>query len=153
MDYGERRENRFGGRSNGGGSRFGGGGRSGGFSGGRSGGGGFSGPRGSSFSPVKEGEEINAVIEAVAEKGDGIAKKAGFVIFVPGTKVGDKVKIKVKKVAKKVAFAEVIGAYEEGAAETTSAPVAEGNEEISEVVEEEKEAEEEYDATQDSEEF
>ncbi len=149
MEYGERSERRsFGGNRGGGGSRFGGG-RSGGFSGDR--GGGFGGPRGSSFSPVKEGEEINAVIEAVAEKGDGIAKKAGFVIFVPGTKVGDKVKIKIKKVAKKVAFADVVGAYEEGAAEQPA--VQETSTETAEVAEEPQAVEEEYDASQDSEEF
>jgi 23S rRNA (uracil1939-C5)-methyltransferase len=96
---------------------------------------------------VKEGEEINAVIEAIAEKGDGIAKKAGFVIFVPGTKVGDKVKIRVKKVAKKVAFAEVVGSYEEGA----SAPAQESA--PAEQAAEEQPAEENYDASQDSEEF
>jgi 23S rRNA (uracil1939-C5)-methyltransferase len=105
-----------------------------------------------SFSPVKEGEEINAVIEAVAEKGDGIAKKAGFVIFVPGTKVGDKVKIRVKKVAKKVAFAEVIGAFEEGAATTEPAQPAAETESTTETTEE-SEPEEQYDATQDTEEF
>jgi len=108
-----------------------------------------------SFSPVKEGEEINAVIEAVAEKGDGIAKKAGFVIFVPGTKVGDKVKIRVKKVAKKVAFAEVIGAFEEGAAPAEAQPAQEASAEApaedSEAAEDTEE--EQYDASQDSEEF
>ena len=98
------------------------------------------------FQPVKEGEELNAVIEAVAEKGDGITKKSGFVIFVPGTKVGDKVKIRVKKVAKKVAFADVIGSYEEteGRAQSSEEPAAE---------EEQAEPEEEYDSSQDSEEF
>jgi predicted RNA-binding protein with TRAM domain len=94
------------------------------------------------------------VIESVAEKGDGVAKKQGFVIFVPGTKVGDKVKIRVKKVAKKVAFAEVIGSYEEAGA--APAPAAEATEETGSeelASEEEEETEENYDSTQDSEEF
>ncbi len=60
-------------------------------------------------SPVSVGEELDVEIESVGEKGDGIAKKQGFVIFVPGVQKGDKVKIKVNKVLKKMAFAEVVG--------------------------------------------
>ena len=65
--------------------------------------------RGGSFSPVKVGEELDVTIEAVGEKGDGIAKKDGFVLFVPGVKQGEQVRIKVTKVLKKVGFAEVVG--------------------------------------------
>ncbi len=73
--------------------------------------------------PVKAGEEINVKIEAVGEKGDGIAKVKGFVIFVPNTKQGEEVKVKVTKVLKKVAFGEVVGqasATEEGSSEGDS---------------------------------
>src|SRR3989339_1804308 len=59
--------------------------------------------------PVKVGDEIEVTIEAVGEKGDGVAKKDGFVLFVPGTKQGDKVKIRVTRVLRKVGFAEVVG--------------------------------------------
>ena len=62
-----------------------------------------------SFAPVRVGEEIETTIEAVGEKGDGIAKKNGFVIFVPGVKQGQRVKIKVTKVLRKVGFGEVVG--------------------------------------------
>ncbi|MDP6294220.1 MAG: TRAM domain-containing protein, partial [Candidatus Woesearchaeota archaeon] len=48
--------------------------------------------------PVSVGEEIDVTIEAVGEKGDGIAKKEGFVLFVPGVKEGDQVRIKITKV-------------------------------------------------------
>ncbi len=65
--------------------------------------------RGGSFSPVKVGEELDVTIEAVGEKGDGIAKKNGFVLFIPGVKQGEQVRIKVTKVLKKVGFAEVVG--------------------------------------------
>jgi predicted RNA-binding protein with TRAM domain len=68
---------------------------------------GFDRPR--SFAPVKVGEEMDVTIEAVGEKGDGICKKKGFVLFVPNTKQGDNVKIRVTKVLRKVGFAEVIG--------------------------------------------
>ncbi len=66
-------------------------------------------PRRPSFAPVHVGEEIDVSIEAVGEKGDGIAKKKGFVLFVPNTKAGDNVKIRITKVLRKVGFAEVIG--------------------------------------------
>jgi predicted RNA-binding protein with TRAM domain len=156
MEYGRDRGER---RSFGGGGRGGyGGGRSSGGYGGSSSGGGFRGGGnrgGSGFVPVKEGEELSVVIESVAEKGDGVAKKQGFVVFVPGTKVGDKVKIRIKKVAKKVAFAEVIGSYEEGSGEETAKPSENtedtGSEELN--GEQAEEVEENYDASQDSEEF
>ncbi len=64
-------------------------------------------PRG--FAPVKVGDELDVKIEAVGEKGDGIAKKDGFVLFVPGTKQGDEVRIRVTRVLQKVGFAEVVG--------------------------------------------
>lgn len=71
-------------------------------------GGGFGGPR-RSFAPVKVGDEVNVKIEAVGEKGDGVAKVKGFVIFVPNTQEGDEVKIKVTRVLRKVGFGEVLG--------------------------------------------
>ena len=71
-------------------------------------GGGRGGPR-RSFAPVKEGDEVEVEIESVGEKGDGIAKIEGFVLFVPGTKVGDHVKVRVTRVLRKVGFADVVG--------------------------------------------
>jgi predicted RNA-binding protein with TRAM domain len=61
------------------------------------------------IAPVNVGEELDVKIEAVGEKGDGIARKRGFVLFVPSTKEGDEVRIRVTKVLRKVGFAEVIG--------------------------------------------
>ena len=96
-------------------------------------GGGFGGPR-RSFAPVKVGEELDVKIEAVGEKGDGIAKKNGFVLFVPGVKEGEQVRIKVTKVLRKVGFAEVVGkgtstpASEEGAEASTEEPTEETTE-------------------------
>ena len=83
------------------------GGHRGGYGGG--GGGGFRSQDQNRFAPVKEGDEIDVKIEAVGEKGDGIAKKQGFVLFVPKTKAGDEVRIKITKVLKNAGFAEVIG--------------------------------------------
>ncbi len=59
--------------------------------------------------PVSEGEEFDITIEAVGEKGDGIAKKDGFVLFVPNTRAGERKRIRVTKVLAKVGFAEAIG--------------------------------------------
>ncbi|MFH1440132.1 MAG: TRAM domain-containing protein [Candidatus Woesearchaeota archaeon] len=59
--------------------------------------------------PVNIGEEIDVKIEAVGEKGDGIAKKKGFVLFIPNTKEGDEVRVRITRVLKKVGFAEVVG--------------------------------------------
>ncbi|MBI2143622.1 TRAM domain-containing protein [Candidatus Woesearchaeota archaeon] len=84
-----------------------------GFGGGRDfgGGGGFG--RGGGFqqkvAPVKEGEEVDVVIESVGAKGDGVAKKDGFVIFVPNSSQGDNVRIRITKVLANMAFAEVAG--------------------------------------------
>ena len=58
--------------------------------------------------PVEVGKEYEVTIEAVGEKGDGISKIKGFVIFVPNVNTGDRVRIKVNKVLRKVAFADVI---------------------------------------------
>lgn len=79
--------------------------------------------------PVSVGEELDVTIEAVGEKGDGIAKKDGFILFVPGVKQGDRVRIKVNKVLKKVGFADVIKGGAQSAPEEAS---EEAPEEISE---------------------
>lgn len=89
-------------------------------------------PRGS-FAPVKVGEELEVSIEAVGEKGDGIAKKNGFVLFVPNTKEGDHVRVRVNKVLRKVGFAEVVG----GKGSPAKSAPADGEEYAEESAEEE----------------
>ena len=79
--------------------------RSGGF---QSGGGSFNRDN-NNFVPVNVGDEMDVKIEAVGEKGDGVAKVKGFVVFVPNVKEGDNVRIRVTKVLRKVGFGEVIG--------------------------------------------
>jgi len=120
----------------GGGRRFGGGGGRG------QGGGGFRSSRPSfggggrpqfdrpSFdreSPVKVGEEYDVEITEVGSRGDGITRIKNFVVFVPETKRGDKVKIRIKEVRGKSAVGEVVrgegeveGVTEEGLAENVS---------------------------------
>ena len=57
-------------------------------------------------SPVKVGEEHEVTIEEISRRGDGIAKIQDFVIFVPGTKVGDRVKIRITRVSSRYATVE-----------------------------------------------
>jgi predicted RNA-binding protein with TRAM domain len=58
--------------------------------------------------PVKTGEELTLDITDVSRRGDGVAKVKGFVVFVPNTKVGDKVKVRITFVGPRFATAEVI---------------------------------------------
>jgi len=79
--------------------------------------------------PVNVDDELDVKIEAVGEKGDGIAKKDGFVLFVPNTSQGDEVRIRVKKVLSKVGFAEVVGKSEKKAEQTEQEEPSESSEE------------------------
>jgi predicted RNA-binding protein with TRAM domain len=58
--------------------------------------------------PVKVGDEVEVKVEAVASKGDGIAKKDGFVIFVKGAKEGETIKIRITDVKARFAIGEII---------------------------------------------
>jgi predicted RNA-binding protein with TRAM domain len=58
--------------------------------------------------PVKVGDEVEVKVEAVASKGDGIAKKDGFVIFVKVAKEGDTIKVKITDVKARFAIGELI---------------------------------------------
>lgn len=57
--------------------------------------------------PVSEGEIVEVDIEDLGSKGDGIARKEGFVIFVPGGEVGETYDVEVTSVGRKFAFAEI----------------------------------------------
>ncbi len=56
-------------------------------------------------SPVSAGAVHDVAIEGIAREGDGVARIEGFVIFVPGTKVGDHVTVKIERVMQKFAIA------------------------------------------------
>jgi predicted RNA-binding protein with TRAM domain len=58
--------------------------------------------------PVEEGKVYEAQIEDMGREGDGVARIENFVVFVPGTKVGDKVKVRITRVMRRVAFGEVV---------------------------------------------
>jgi predicted RNA-binding protein with TRAM domain len=57
--------------------------------------------------PVDEGEITEVEIEDLGSKGDGIARKEGFVIFVPGGEVGETYEVEVTSVGRKFAFGEI----------------------------------------------
>ena len=57
---------------------------------------------------LTEGETYEVMIAAVGSKGDGIAKKEKYTIYVPGASKGEIVKIKIKKITGNLAFAELI---------------------------------------------
>lgn len=73
--------------------------------------------------PVKVGDEVDVTIEAQASKGDGIAKKDGFVIFVKDAKQGQAVKVRITDVRARFALGEMIG--EASAAPAASEPSSE----------------------------
>ena len=58
--------------------------------------------------PVKENQELEVVVDDIGSRGDGIAKIQGFMIFVRGSKVGERVKVKILSVADRFAVAEKI---------------------------------------------
>jgi len=88
MSYGRDRDNRGYGENRGG---FGGGSRP---------------PMGPK--PVEVGKEYDVEVTELSRRGDGVAKVQGFVIFVQGAKVGQKVKIKVDRVGPRFASATVV---------------------------------------------
>ena len=57
--------------------------------------------------PVKVGDELDLTIEAIAAKGDGIAKKDGFVIFIKGAQMGQTYKIKITEIKARSAVGEI----------------------------------------------
>ncbi len=60
-------------------------------------------------SSVKENQEPEAVIGEIGSKGDGIAKLQGFLIFVPRSGIGERVKVRIASVGGEFAIAERVG--------------------------------------------
>ena len=58
--------------------------------------------------PVKENQEMEVLIDDIGSKGDGIAKIQGYMIFVPRSKIGERVKVRIRSVGEKFAVAERI---------------------------------------------
>ncbi len=58
--------------------------------------------------PVEEGQELTLTIDALGRHGDGIARLNNFVIFVPGAKAGEQVKIRITTVRGSFATGEIV---------------------------------------------
>jgi predicted RNA-binding protein with TRAM domain len=80
--------------------------------------GGFGRGSGSFNKPVEVGKEYNVTISDTSRRGEGIAKIDGFVIFVPGTKLGQNLRIKVTQVSERFASGQVVQSTEPAAAST-----------------------------------
>ena len=57
---------------------------------------------------MEEGQEVEVTIESVGRRGDGIARLNNFVIFIPGTNAGEKVKVRITSVRSSFATGEVV---------------------------------------------
>jgi len=78
--------------------------------------GGFGRGSGSFRKPVEVGKEYNVSISDTSRRGEGIAKVEGFIVFVPGTKVGQNVRIKVTQVSERFASGQVVDSSSAAAA-------------------------------------
>lgn len=58
---------------------------------------------------IEAGQTYELMIEDVGKKGDGIARKGDFIIYVPGTAKGSQVKVRIEKVSGTVAFGVRVG--------------------------------------------
>jgi predicted RNA-binding protein with TRAM domain len=63
---------------------------------------------GSSPKPVEMGKEYEVEISEISNRGDGIARIQGFVIFVAGAKSGQKAKIRITSIGDRFAKAEIV---------------------------------------------
>ncbi|MFQ5909769.1 MAG: TRAM domain-containing protein, partial [Thermoplasmata archaeon] len=55
---------------------------------------------------MEEGKVYECEIEDLGREGDGMTRINNFVVFVPNTVVGQKVKIRIVRVMRRVAFGE-----------------------------------------------
>ena len=70
--------------------------------------------------PVKIGEEYEVDITETSQRGDGIARIEGLVVFVPKGKTGDHLRIRITRISRKFAEADVV---EKGEHEKDPGPI------------------------------
>ena len=70
--------------------------------------GGFRELRNFSPKPVKIGEEYEIDIKEMSQRGEGIARIEGLVVFVPQAKLGDHARIRITRISRKFAEAELL---------------------------------------------
>ena len=50
---------------------------------------------------MKENQELEVAIDDIGSQGDGIAKLQGFLVFVPTSKIGERVSVRIVSVGGK----------------------------------------------------
>lgn len=55
---------------------------------------------------MKENQELEVAIDDIGSPGDGIAKLQGFLVFVPRSKIGERVSVRIVSVGGKFAVSE-----------------------------------------------
>ena len=63
--------------------------------------------------PVEEGQEIDVFINDIGSRGDGITRMQNFPIFVPKTRVGERLKVKIIRIERRFAVAEKLSEQED----------------------------------------
>ena len=58
--------------------------------------------------PVEIGKEYDVEVTGVSQKGDGIARIQGYVIFVKNGQAGQKPRVKITSVGERFAIAEIV---------------------------------------------
>ena len=58
--------------------------------------------------PVQIGDVVELEIISMGRKGDGVAKYDGYIIFVPGAKRGERVKVEINQVLESFGFGILI---------------------------------------------
>ncbi len=58
--------------------------------------------------PIWKNQELEVVVDDIGSRGDGIARIQGYMIFVPNSKIGERVKVRILSVGGKFAVAEKI---------------------------------------------
>ena len=62
--------------------------------------------------PIEVGKEYSVEILELSKKGDGLAKVKGFIVFVRGSKIGDKVRIRIDSLGPRFGLASIVGSTE-----------------------------------------
>ncbi len=85
--------------------------------------------RGRGPKPVKVGDVVEVEVTEISKRGDGVAKIRGFIIFIPNTKPGEKVRVKITRVGPSFAVAELAPeAGQETSQETQPEEASQGEE-------------------------
>jgi len=58
--------------------------------------------------PAKENQEMEVVIDDIGSRGDEVSRVQDYLIFVPRSKIGERVKVKIRSTNEKFALAEKV---------------------------------------------